>query len=51
MVAPEHARTVMAAYTAADLSAATGQPVDLPLSNMALSAIAEMKGGTLAKAS
>ena len=31
MVAAEHARTVMTAYTAADLSAATGEPVELPL--------------------
>ncbi len=50
MVSAEHARTVMACYTAADLSAATGEPVDLPLSNLALSAIADLKGGTHAKA-
>lgn len=50
MVSAEHARTVMACYTAADLSAATGEPVDLPLSNLALSAIADLKGGTIAKA-
>jgi predicted dehydrogenase len=51
MVAPEHARTVMAAYTAADLSAATGEPVELPLSNLAIARIAEIKAGALAKAS
>jgi predicted dehydrogenase len=43
MVSPEHARVVMQAYTAADLSAERGEPVDLPLSNEAMSAIAEMK--------
>ena len=51
MVSPEHARTVMAAYTAADLSAATGEPVDLPLSNMAMARIAQMKEGRIAAAS
>jgi hypothetical protein len=35
----------METYTAADLSAARNEPVDLPLSNEALSAIADMKGG------
>ena len=50
MVSAEHARNVMATYTAADLSAATGEPVDLPLSNMALAAIADLKGNALAKA-
>jgi predicted dehydrogenase len=49
MVAPEHARMVMAAYTAADLSAETNEPVDLPLSNHALAAIADIKGGTFEK--
>lgn len=51
MVAPEHARTVMAAYTAADLSAATGEPVDLPLSNASLSAIADLRKSLVAQAS
>ena len=50
MVAPEHARMVMAAYTAADLSAEINEPVDLPLSNRSLALIQDMKGGTLATA-
>src|SRR5580704_7123248 len=45
MVTPESARIVMATYTAADLSAERNEPVDLPLSNEALAAIADMKGG------
>jgi myo-inositol 2-dehydrogenase/D-chiro-inositol 1-dehydrogenase len=45
MVAPEHARMVMEAYTAADLSAERNAPVDLPLSNEALSAVAAMSAG------
>src|SRR5712691_9385544 len=49
MVAPEHARMVMEAYTAADLSAELNEPVDLPLSNQAISAIADMKGAALEK--
>ncbi len=49
MVAPEHARMVMATYTAADLSAEINEPVDLPLSNHALAAIADMKGGSFEK--
>jgi myo-inositol 2-dehydrogenase/D-chiro-inositol 1-dehydrogenase len=48
-VAPEHARTVMEAYTAADLSAEINEPVDLPLSNKSISAIADMKGAQLEK--
>jgi hypothetical protein len=43
-VTPESARRVMETYTAADLSAARNAPVDLPLSNEALSEIAEMVG-------
>ncbi|HEY7644410.1 MAG TPA: Gfo/Idh/MocA family oxidoreductase [Hyphomicrobiales bacterium] len=35
MVTPESARTVMEVYTAADISAETNEPVDLPLSNKA----------------
>jgi predicted dehydrogenase len=31
LVTPEHARMVMEVYIAADLSAETGQPVNLPL--------------------
>jgi myo-inositol 2-dehydrogenase/D-chiro-inositol 1-dehydrogenase len=42
MVAPEHARMVMETYTAADLSAERNEPVDLPLSNEALSAIQDL---------
>jgi hypothetical protein len=49
MVAPEHARMVMEAYTAADLSAEINEPVDLPLSNRAISAIADIKGGKIEK--
>jgi len=49
MVAAEHARRVMEAYTAADLSAEINAPVDLPLSNQAISAIADMKEAQLEK--
>jgi predicted dehydrogenase len=42
MVTPESARLVMETYIACDLSAERGEPVDLPLSNQALSAVAEM---------
>ena len=45
MVTPESARLVMETYTAADLSAERNAPVDLPLSNEALSRVAEMAGG------
>src|SRR5262249_25577710 len=45
MVTPESARMVRETYTAADLSAERNEPVDLPLSNAALSAVAEMVGG------
>jgi myo-inositol 2-dehydrogenase/D-chiro-inositol 1-dehydrogenase len=44
MVTPQSARLVMETYTAADLSAERNAPVDLPLSNEALSAVAEMMG-------
>jgi len=43
MVEPEHARMVMQSYVAADLSAEINEPVDLPLSNHSLSAIADLK--------
>jgi hypothetical protein len=43
MVTPESARMVMETYTAADLSAECGEPVDLPLSNETISAVAELK--------
>ncbi len=33
LVTPEHARTVMEVYMAADLSAESNQPVALPLGN------------------
>jgi len=48
MVTPESARMVMETYTAADLSAELGEPVDLPLSNQAVSAVAEMKRKNMA---
>jgi predicted dehydrogenase len=51
MVTPEHARMVMATYNAADLSAAIGEPIDMPLSNRSLAMLADMKGGKLEKAS
>src|ERR1700704_655742 len=44
MVTPESARMVMETYTAADLSAERNEPIDLPLSNATLSAVAEMVG-------
>jgi myo-inositol 2-dehydrogenase/D-chiro-inositol 1-dehydrogenase len=40
MVSPQSARVVMEVYTAADLSAERNEPVDLPLSNEALAAVA-----------
>jgi myo-inositol 2-dehydrogenase/D-chiro-inositol 1-dehydrogenase len=40
---------VMAAYTAADLSAEINEPVDLPLSNKAISQIVDLKGTKLEK--
>jgi myo-inositol 2-dehydrogenase/D-chiro-inositol 1-dehydrogenase len=45
MVSAESARRVMETYIAADLSAERGEPIDLPLSNEALSAIAAAAGG------
>ena len=45
MVTPESARLVMETYTAADLSAERGEPVNLPLSNESLAAVAQMMGG------
>jgi hypothetical protein len=44
MVSPDGARMVMQTYLAADLSAERNAPVDLPLSNETISAIAEMTG-------
>src|SRR5215218_3944584 len=49
MVAPEHARMVMQAYCAADLSAERNEPVDLPLSNESISALVDLKNGKLEK--
>lgn len=43
MVSPKHARMVMESYLAADLSAETGDPVGLPLSNYSLAQLADMK--------
>ena len=43
MVKPEHARMVMEAYSAADVSAEINEPVNLPLSNEALSNLADLK--------
>jgi hypothetical protein len=43
MVTPESARRVMETYSAADLSADRGEPVDLPLTNESISAISELK--------
>ncbi len=44
MVNPDAARRVMETYIAADLSAERGEPVDLPLNNEALSAVAAGAG-------
>jgi predicted dehydrogenase len=43
MVTPESARVVMEAYTAADLSAERNEPVDLPLTNETIAAVADFK--------
>ena len=43
MVKPEHARMVMEAYSAADVSAETNEPVGLPLSNESLANLADLK--------
>ena len=50
MVTPESARMVMETYTAADLSAELGEPVDLPLSNQAMAQVADLKKKNLAGA-
>jgi predicted dehydrogenase len=42
MVSPESARRVMECYLAADLSAESGEPVDLPLNNQALAAVQDL---------
>ena len=43
MVSPESARAVMEAYTAADLSADRNEPIDLPLTNETIAAVADFK--------
>ena len=43
MVTPESARVVMETYTAADLSADCNAPVDLPLTNETIAAVADLK--------
>ena len=43
MVTPERARMVMETYTAADLSADRNEPVDLPLTNETIAAVADFK--------
>src|SRR5436853_3532908 len=42
MVSPQSARRVMETYLAADLSAESGEPVNLPLNNQALSAVQDL---------
>ena len=42
MVTPESARRVMECYLAADLSAESGGPIDLPLNNQALAAVQDL---------
>jgi myo-inositol 2-dehydrogenase/D-chiro-inositol 1-dehydrogenase len=42
MVSPQSARRVMETYLAADLSAESGEPVNLPLDNQALSAVQDL---------
>jgi predicted dehydrogenase len=42
MVSPESARRVMECYLAADLSAESGEPIDLPLNNQALAAAQDL---------
>jgi predicted dehydrogenase len=43
MVSPESARVVMEVYTAADLSAERNEPVDIPLTNESLAAVAALQ--------
>ena len=42
MVSPESARAVMECYLAADLSAESGAPIDLPMNNAALAAVQDL---------
>ena len=46
MVEGTHARMVMETYSAADLSAAIGEPVSLPLSNHSIAQLADLKAST-----
>jgi myo-inositol 2-dehydrogenase/D-chiro-inositol 1-dehydrogenase len=42
MVSPESARRVMECYLAADLSAESGEPIDVPMNNRALAAVQDL---------
>jgi len=42
MVSPDSARRVMECYLAADLSADSGEPIDLPLNNQSLAAVQDL---------
>jgi hypothetical protein len=42
MVSPESARAVMECYLAADLSAESGAPINLPMNNAALAAVQDL---------
>jgi predicted dehydrogenase len=42
MVSPESARRVMECYLAADLSAESGEPIDIPLNNQSLAAVQDL---------
>ncbi|WP_157056446.1 hypothetical protein [Pseudorhodobacter aquimaris] len=42
IASPEHARMVMESYLAVDISAETGDPVELSLSNHSLALLADM---------
>lgn len=42
MVSPEAARRVMECYLGADLSAESGEPIDLPLNNQSLAAVQDL---------
>ena len=46
LVSPRHARMVMESYLGADISAETGEPVGLPLSNHSLSLLQDIKSRT-----
>ena len=42
MVSPESARRVMECYLAADLSAESGEPIDVPMNNQSLAAVQDL---------